>query len=183
MSKIVITVIGKDKSGIVADVTGVLYKENANLEDLSMTNLEGEFVMVMIVDLKSASPLAKIKKHLNKIARDKELVLGFNLLTRRLSPATKRKINVSRYLISVVGKDQTGLVHKTCHVLSVHKLNITDLNTKILAPEKKNKIYVLMLEVDIPKSFKLSKLDAAWEKMKKDLDVDVQVKKVETIEF
>ena len=74
-------------------------------------------------------------------------------------------------------------MHKTCHVLSSHKLNITDLNTKILAPEKKKKIYVLMLEVDIPKSFKLSKLDIAWEKMKKDLDVDVQVKKVETIEF
>ena len=49
MKRILITVSGKDKPGIIAKVTGLLYARGCNLEDVSMTLLEGQFAMMMTV--------------------------------------------------------------------------------------------------------------------------------------
>jgi ACT domain-containing protein len=50
----IITVIGKDRTGIVAQVSQALFEEGANIEDISQTIMEGNFVMAMLVDIKSA---------------------------------------------------------------------------------------------------------------------------------
>ena len=47
----VITVLGSDRSGIVAAVTGVLARHDVNILDISQTILQGVFTMTMIVDL------------------------------------------------------------------------------------------------------------------------------------
>lgn len=47
----VITVVGKDKVGIIYGVSGVLAQSNVNILDLSQTILQDFFTMIMIVDL------------------------------------------------------------------------------------------------------------------------------------
>ena len=51
MKKIVVTVIGADRVGIVAGVTKELAKENINILDISQTIVQGYFNMMMIVDV------------------------------------------------------------------------------------------------------------------------------------
>lgn len=46
--KIIITVSGTDKVGIVAEVTSVLAKYNVNIEDIKQTLMQGHFVMFML---------------------------------------------------------------------------------------------------------------------------------------
>ena len=46
----VITVIGNDKSGIIAAVSGALAEKNVNILDISQTIMEGIFTMIMLVD-------------------------------------------------------------------------------------------------------------------------------------
>ena len=48
----VITVIGKDKIGIIAGVTAILAENRINILDISQTILQDFFTMVMIVDTK-----------------------------------------------------------------------------------------------------------------------------------
>ena len=50
-----ITVIGQDKKGIVARISGLLYESNINIEDISQGIMEGFFVMTMAVDMSEAS--------------------------------------------------------------------------------------------------------------------------------
>jgi ACT domain-containing protein len=50
----VITVIGKDREGIIAGVSGVLAEEGVNILDISQTIMQGYFTMVMFVDLEKA---------------------------------------------------------------------------------------------------------------------------------
>ena len=50
-----ITVIGQDKKGIVARVSGLLYERNINIEDISQGVMQGYFVMTMLVDMREAS--------------------------------------------------------------------------------------------------------------------------------
>lgn len=51
----IITVIGKDRTGIVANVSQALFEESVNIEDISQTIMEGFFVMAMLVDIKNSS--------------------------------------------------------------------------------------------------------------------------------
>ena len=53
--KVVISVFGKDRTGIIAQVSGLLYKENINILDITQTILQGLFTMVMLVDTSGAT--------------------------------------------------------------------------------------------------------------------------------
>lgn len=50
-TRIVVTVLGADRCGIVAAVAGALSECTANIVDISQTILEGIFTMTMLVDL------------------------------------------------------------------------------------------------------------------------------------
>jgi ACT domain-containing protein len=61
----IITVVGSDKVGIIAKVSAFLAERNINIEDISQTILQGNFVMVMVVDLSSSSKaLEDVKREL-----------------------------------------------------------------------------------------------------------------------
>ena len=47
----IVTVIGKDRVGIIADVTALLAQYGVNVLDISQTIMEGYFTMMMVVDL------------------------------------------------------------------------------------------------------------------------------------
>jgi len=51
---VVVTVIGTDKVGIVARITGLLAKHDANIVDISQTIMDDLFTMIMLVDLTKA---------------------------------------------------------------------------------------------------------------------------------
>lgn len=51
----IVTVIGKDKVGIIAAVCIKLAEMNVNVLDISQTILDGKFTMVMAVDAANAS--------------------------------------------------------------------------------------------------------------------------------
>ncbi|MDR0696131.1 MAG: ACT domain-containing protein [Christensenellaceae bacterium] len=64
--KAFITVIGKDKVGIIAQVSGLLAAEKINIEDISQTILAGQFTMIMAVSFsegaKSFDEIARLLK-------------------------------------------------------------------------------------------------------------------------
>lgn len=69
-----ITVIGKDKKGIVANISNLLYKCNINIEDINQKIMESYFVMTMLVDMRdSNSSLEKVRSELEKIGKEMEL--------------------------------------------------------------------------------------------------------------
>ena len=50
--KVVVTVLGKDRVGIVAEVSGILYRHNVNILDINQKILGEEiFAMIMLVDI------------------------------------------------------------------------------------------------------------------------------------
>ncbi len=51
----IVTVIGKDKVGIIAAVCSKLAEMNVNVLDISQTILDGKFTMVMAVDAANAN--------------------------------------------------------------------------------------------------------------------------------
>lgn len=55
MNKIIITVVGKDKVGIIAKVCTYLSDQDINILDISQTIVDGIFNMMVIADMKGCT--------------------------------------------------------------------------------------------------------------------------------
>lgn len=53
--KAIVTVIGKDRTGIIAAVSAKLNDWNVNIEDISQTIMNENFVMVMVVNCEKST--------------------------------------------------------------------------------------------------------------------------------
>ncbi len=63
----VVTVIGKDTRGIIAQVSDLLWKQNINILDISQQVMEDIFSMVMLVDIsQSTTELNEVRSILEK---------------------------------------------------------------------------------------------------------------------
>jgi len=51
--KIIVTISGSDKIGIVAAITAVLAKYNVNIEDIRQTIMQGCFMMILLGNINS----------------------------------------------------------------------------------------------------------------------------------
>ena len=69
--KAIVTVIGKDKSGIIAKVSTLLSDANVNIEDISQTIVSGNFTMIMVCDIEKAKiSLSELHDSLVKLGED-----------------------------------------------------------------------------------------------------------------
>jgi len=78
--KIVISVMGKDRTGIIAMVSGLLYREHLNILDITQTILQDLFTMVMLADTSgSAVSFEELQNGLAKVAAE----LGVEIRVQR----------------------------------------------------------------------------------------------------
>lgn len=76
----VLTVLGEDRVGIVAAVSGTLAEANTNIEDIRQTILGNIFSMTMLVSVdEDTLPFDELQKRLNEIGRD----LGMQIILQR----------------------------------------------------------------------------------------------------
>lgn len=69
--KIIVTVSGIDKVGIVAKVATVMAQYQVNIEDIKQTLMQGHFVMFMLCDIqKSSFNFKEIKEALIKTGEE-----------------------------------------------------------------------------------------------------------------
>ena len=69
--KAIVTVVGKDRVGIIAGVCTKLASYNINVLDISQTVLQGYITMSMVTDISEASlPLAEIAEQMEKVGSE-----------------------------------------------------------------------------------------------------------------
>ncbi|MCI7802702.1 MAG: ACT domain-containing protein [Floccifex porci] len=74
--KAIITVIGKDKVGILAMIANECMKGNINILDVSQTIVDGFFTMTMSTDFTNASEtISQFATHMEEFGKEKELVI------------------------------------------------------------------------------------------------------------
>ncbi|BFU41968.1 glycine cleavage system protein R [Krasilnikovia sp. MM14-A1004] len=138
MNELAITVIGPDRTGIVADVAEALSGVGANLTDSTMTRLRGHFAMTLIC---TGPTVEAVEKALKPISADGRLLAT----VRSVPPETDTEPVGEPYLLSVHGADRLGIVAAVTRVVAAGGGNITDLTTRLTGP-----LYVLVAEVDLP---------------------------------
>jgi glycine cleavage system transcriptional repressor len=176
---IVLTGVGRDRVGIVAELTDALFKLGCNLLDSSMTLLRGEFAIILMVSLPESVGIESISERLKEV----EAKLGFKLHIRPLSEEElKSQESVEAiYVISVYGADRPGIVSGITRNLAELGVNITDVQTK--RTSDKQSLFIMILEVTVPPTLTGEQLAGALKSTAQALSVDVSVREVEAAEL
>ncbi len=75
-TRVIVSVIGQDRVGIIARVAGLLAEANANIVDISQTLLQEMFTMIMMVELsRSAVEFDELKRRLRALGDELGLAI------------------------------------------------------------------------------------------------------------
>ena len=76
MKKAVVSVIGKDKKGIIAGVTKELFDLNINIADITQTIMQEYFTMIMLVELDENADFSYIVERLKTVGETLGVTVG-----------------------------------------------------------------------------------------------------------
>lgn len=78
--KAIVTVVGKDRVGIIASVCTQLAAFNVNVLDISQTVMQGYFTMMMATEVSECNvPVAELAKRMDEIGKD----MGLSIRVQR----------------------------------------------------------------------------------------------------
>jgi len=180
MRHFALTIIGRDRPGIVSQVTEILYRLGCNIEDSSCSILGGQFAMILIIATpQPVEELAALEREFAPLAST-----DLSVFLRRLQPGGERHAALEGQpcMISVYGADQPGIVYRVTKVLGEMQVNITDLNTKLIGTEERP-VYVMMLEALLPPGLEVDDLRRPMAELKQALAVDITVRPIDAVEL
>lgn len=133
-----VTLIGEDKSGIVAEVSKALFENECNLGETSMSRLGGNFTIMMMVSFSEGIP--GLETILRPVAHKLALHLHIDSIHAHLHDHQEPDVQ-----IRVFGGDRTGIVADVTGALADAGLHILDLNSEI-AGTGDEPVYVMILD-------------------------------------
>jgi glycine cleavage system transcriptional repressor len=146
MSKTVVFVLGPDHPGIIATVAQTLFEHGCNLEDVSQTCLQQQFVGIFIV----AADGQERGEGLLRALCERLDPAGLSVHLRSVPAAGVQPESAGEpFVITTVGPDRPGLVAGISGLLARYNANITNLKA-VPRGAGAGQEYVTFYEVDVP---------------------------------
>lgn len=134
----VISVMDRDRPGIVAEVTECISRLGGNLADLRESVLSGYFTMILVAGFPEEVDVSDVKRALVEATAAQVLVA---LKQDPLETIVKPEHD---YILSAVGRDRVGLVAQVSRYCCEHQINILDLASYVVGDQ-----YTMMLKVNL----------------------------------
>lgn len=146
-STAIVTVLGPDRNGLVAAITGAVWELGANLADTSFSVLGGGADFSAICELPDGLDSAEVERALASLPD----LSGAEISVRPFQyEALHGPEGDVTHRITVSGGDQPGLVARLCETFGEFRANIVSLNAGPLAHDPDR--YVIRLAVAIPEN-------------------------------
>lgn len=133
-----LTLVGKDRPGIVAHVTTALFQGGCDLGETSMLRLGDSFTIMMMV--KSDGGAKALQQQLAPVAESLNLHLHIDKIDGHLHRHLQPDVHIAVY-----GADRPGIVAKVTNALDEAGLNIVNLDSDVGGTEDKP-IYIMHID-------------------------------------
>lgn len=177
---IIITAVGSDRPGMAHAVADKLSRASCNIEDTTMTRLCGEFAMILIVSPPPQLSCSDLSAQLTPLEKSHGLYINCREITDDAelneSLAKHTEDIAPRYVLSVYGPENQGLVARITGVLAEHNVNITDVQTRVASA---GAVYVMIFEIEVPPDLTPAVLQAALETAGQEINVQVSLRALE----
>lgn len=162
MHELAVTAVGADRPGIVAAVAEVLAARGGNVEDSAMTILGGHFAIMLLVatDDRPAD--------LEAALADATAELGLMIAVGQVEGG--RQAEAATHVLSVYGSDRPGILAGVTRALAERDVNITDLETRLLAGQRP--VYAMVIELSLPTDLGEGELEGDLARVCGELGVD-----------
>lgn len=168
MESLVVTVIGKDRPGLVESVSAAVEAQGGSWVESRMSRLAGEFAGILRVSVPAAQADA-LSEALEALRAD-----GLRVVVER---GVEDAVEEGHLIVlELIGSDRPGIVHKISEALAVRGVNVDELNTECEgAPWSGDTLFKAMARLRAPKELDLDQLRESLEAIAADLMVDISI--------
>jgi glycine cleavage system regulatory protein len=164
---LVMTVIGRDRPGLVESIASIIADHSGNWLESRMCRLGGEFAGILRIHVPAEKQAALIQALSNLAAQGLSIVAQ----PARAQPA---EVAAKETLLEIVGHDRPGIVRQITRALACRSVNVEELTTEcVSAPMSGEQLFKAQARLLIPNSCNMTTLRAELEKIAGELAVDI----------
>jgi glycine cleavage system transcriptional repressor len=169
--QLVLTASGRDRPGVLEELTKLILRHEGNVETSRFQRLGGDFALLMFV----TAPERQIDK-LRQVLGELHFV-KFDVQTRLSEVAEPQEPAPStECAITVLGADHLGIIHEVTRYLSEQGINVETMNTEVTAaPMSGTPLFSMSAVVRVPSKLSMDDLREALDFIGDELSVDTQV--------
>lgn len=154
-TQMIISVMSKDRTGIVADITGAIYELGGDLADLNQSTLGGYLTMILFATFDDQVNPAMLIEKIDAIDSPTTLDVVAREITT--APDSERsELPRKTYIMTTQGLNRKGLVYGISSFCFKYDINILDLATTI-----KGDIYTMVLQLDLSRVESIAEVRSA----------------------
>lgn len=172
MKKILVSVLGEDKPGILAAISTVLTEKECNIENISQTLLQSIFGALIIVSIPDKEEVAFIKQALKDECEDFNLQIHVDFYSEKIS--VPELTEDEPYIITAIGPDRKGVVSTVTQCLLQFNINVSNLHAVFKGGDRPLD-NLMIFEVDVPVATKMLELNQALKKVADVLSLEVNL--------
>ena len=176
MPSYALSAIGRDRPGIVAEVTGTLLRHGVNLADSQMAILGGHFAIMLVLETSEATDLEALRGDLEQSRARLEL----EAVSLSEIDATQARIDDPSHVITLYGADHAGIVNAVTAALAERGVNITDLDTHLVG-EETEPVYMMILEVALPEDLSGNELEVFLREIAHEQKLELAVRSLDQV--
>lgn len=141
--QIIISVLSEDRPGIIADITGAIYRLNGDLADLNQSVLLGYLTMILIATFDAHITPGDILAEIAGIQSPTKLDVIVRSMDKPVD-ASLPGLPEKTYVVTAQGENRSGLVYGISSFCYRHNINIIDLATT-----RTDNRYTMILQLDL----------------------------------
>jgi len=170
--ELVLTIMAKDRPGIVELLADVVASYDGNWVDSAMSRLGGEFAGILRITL-DEDRAAGLEKALEALGED-----GIAISMRETSATSfaGQAAPARAAYFEVIGQDHKGIVRDVSKVLADNKVNVDELRTRIFTgPMTGEHMFSAEADIVLPDGLEMDQLCEQLEDLASDLMVEVKM--------
>jgi glycine cleavage system regulatory protein len=168
VTDLVLTLLGRDRPGIVELVAGVVAAHGGNWLESRMTRLAGHFAGI----LRAEVPTERLAEVMSALAALETHGLKVTATGAAAPPAVGAERTMS---LELVGLDRPGIVREISQLLAASGVNVEELTTnRKSAPMSAEMLFEARAHVRVPAATDLGALRAGLERLANDLVVEIR---------
>ncbi len=168
--QLVLTASGRDRPGVLEEVTRLIARHHGNVETSRFQRLGGDFAMLMFVTAPEEQT-EKLREVLGELHFAK-----FDVQTRLSEAPEPVEEGAVECAITVLGADHLGIIHEITRYLADQGINVERMNTEVTAaPMSGTPLFSMSAVVRVPRRLSLDDLREALDFIGEELCIDTQV--------
>ncbi len=167
MTSLVLTIIARDKPGLVEQLSLTIANNGGNWLESSMSRLAGKFAGILIVSVAEdqADTLLNALRQLDS--------QGIKVVAER-SQENIASDDSNSITLELIGHDKPGIVREISQALSRYNINVERLSTELISGSMSaEELFKAEAELTVPTGVDLDDLQQSLEAIANDLMVDI----------